>query len=175
MGRGLTNGQIAEHLGISFETAKWHVAHIISKTGAATREEAVANWRAWNRRGSRARRWVRARWSVPFALKAGAAVGLAATGGLVALAVASQWQRESPASSSQQSQESAPTTYLVTVGGDRVEQSVLPFAEAIRLSQIRTGHAAPVPPHLPPALELRPLVVSVLLPPAPLADRGLAH
>ncbi|MDP9181023.1 MAG: helix-turn-helix transcriptional regulator [Chloroflexota bacterium] len=39
---GLTNEQIAEHLSIGFETAKSHVAEILSKLGVATREEAAA-------------------------------------------------------------------------------------------------------------------------------------
>jgi DNA-binding CsgD family transcriptional regulator len=38
---GLTNEQIAERLGISFGTAKYHVGEIISKLGVTTREEAV--------------------------------------------------------------------------------------------------------------------------------------
>ena len=41
---GLTNEQIAERLGITFETAKHHVSEIISKLGVETREEAAA-WR----------------------------------------------------------------------------------------------------------------------------------
>lgn len=39
---GLTNEQIADRLGISFETAKQHVATILSKLGVSTREEAAA-------------------------------------------------------------------------------------------------------------------------------------
>jgi DNA-binding CsgD family transcriptional regulator len=41
---GLTNPQIAERLGISFDAAKYHVAEILSKLGLSTREEAAA-WR----------------------------------------------------------------------------------------------------------------------------------
>src|SRR5438552_482283 len=40
--QGLTNEQIAQRLDISFATAKYHVAEIISKLGVATREEAAA-------------------------------------------------------------------------------------------------------------------------------------
>jgi DNA-binding CsgD family transcriptional regulator len=40
----LTNEQIAQRLDISFATAKYHVAEIISKLGVQTREEAAA-WR----------------------------------------------------------------------------------------------------------------------------------
>jgi hypothetical protein len=39
---GLTNEQIAQRLDISFATAKYHVAEIISKLGVQTREEAAA-------------------------------------------------------------------------------------------------------------------------------------
>jgi DNA-binding CsgD family transcriptional regulator len=38
---GLTNEEIAERLGISFGTAKYHVGEIISKLGVETREQAV--------------------------------------------------------------------------------------------------------------------------------------
>jgi outer membrane lipoprotein-sorting protein/DNA-binding CsgD family transcriptional regulator len=48
---GLTNEEIAARLGISFGTAKYHVAEIISKLGAASREDAVA---AARRRAARA-------------------------------------------------------------------------------------------------------------------------
>jgi len=36
---GLTNGEIAEHLGISFTTAKWHVSQVLAKLGAERRED----------------------------------------------------------------------------------------------------------------------------------------
>src|SRR2546426_3218658 len=39
---GLTNEQIAQRLDISYATAKYHVAEIISKLGVQTREEAAA-------------------------------------------------------------------------------------------------------------------------------------
>ena len=39
---GLTHEQIAQRLHISFATAKYHVAEIISKLGVVTREEASA-------------------------------------------------------------------------------------------------------------------------------------
>lgn len=56
---GLTNEQIAGRLGIGFETAKHHVAQVLSKLGVETREEAAA----WREEG---RRWA----LVPLALKA---------------------------------------------------------------------------------------------------------
>src|ERR1700687_5345593 len=47
--QGLTNEQIAERLQIGFETAKSHVAEILSKLGVATRDEAAA-WQPESRR-----------------------------------------------------------------------------------------------------------------------------
>ncbi len=44
MGRGLTNGQIADDLGITLDGAKFHVGEIIQKLGANSREEAVELW-----------------------------------------------------------------------------------------------------------------------------------
>jgi uncharacterized protein YjbI with pentapeptide repeats/DNA-binding CsgD family transcriptional regulator len=43
--RGHTNGEIAEDLGISFATAKWHVSELITKLGVSSREEVAAYWR----------------------------------------------------------------------------------------------------------------------------------
>ena len=40
--RNYTNEQIANHLGISLDGAKYHVSQILSKLGVATREEAAA-------------------------------------------------------------------------------------------------------------------------------------
>ena len=41
LAKGLANREIAQALGISSHTAKFHVAQILEKTGAATRTEAV--------------------------------------------------------------------------------------------------------------------------------------
>jgi len=53
--RGLTNEEIAHHLGITLDGAKYHVSQILSKLGVTTREEAAAValgerrrwWAAW--------------------------------------------------------------------------------------------------------------------------------
>ncbi|HEU5293158.1 MAG TPA: response regulator transcription factor [Burkholderiaceae bacterium] len=42
LGKGLSNRDIAGVLGISVHTAKYHVAQILAKVGAATRAEAVS-------------------------------------------------------------------------------------------------------------------------------------
>src|SRR2546426_9325133 len=52
---GASNAQIAERLGITERTAKFHVSEILSKLGVATREEAATlalperrrRWAAW--------------------------------------------------------------------------------------------------------------------------------
>ena len=56
LGRGLTNREIGERLGIGFETAKWHVSGILSKLGVDSREQAVI---AWQRQSSVTRRLAR--------------------------------------------------------------------------------------------------------------------
>jgi uncharacterized protein YjbI with pentapeptide repeats/DNA-binding CsgD family transcriptional regulator len=60
MARGCTNGEIAERLGITFNTAKWHVSQVISKLGVSTREEAVAAWREERSVGRRIHRAIAA-------------------------------------------------------------------------------------------------------------------
>jgi uncharacterized protein YjbI with pentapeptide repeats/DNA-binding CsgD family transcriptional regulator len=39
LARGLTNAEIAERLGITFGTAKWHVSQVLAKTGAGRRSD----------------------------------------------------------------------------------------------------------------------------------------
>lgn len=56
--RGMTNGQIADHLGITLDGAKYHVSEIITRLGVSTRDEAAAYWRAEQRLGARGRRWI---------------------------------------------------------------------------------------------------------------------
>src|SRR5947207_13377217 len=53
---GLTNEQIAHRLDMSFATAKYHVAEIISKLGVQTRDEAAA----WQPQAVAMRWWQRA-------------------------------------------------------------------------------------------------------------------
>jgi uncharacterized protein YjbI with pentapeptide repeats len=80
--RGHTNGQIAETLGISFATAKWHVSELIGKVGVSSREEVADYWRQERAPGRRLSRTLRGLLAGP-ALKlagGGAAVGVAATG-----------------------------------------------------------------------------------------------
>lgn len=48
--RGLTNGEIAERLGITLDGAKFHVSEILARLEVATREEAVEAWRQRSRR-----------------------------------------------------------------------------------------------------------------------------
>lgn len=70
--KGLTNAEIAERLGISFGTAKWHVSQVLAKTGADGRSDVASSLRAVALKPSRARRF----WSLGMLLKP---IGLAAT------------------------------------------------------------------------------------------------
>jgi DNA-binding CsgD family transcriptional regulator len=47
---GKTNFEIAQHLGVSLEGAKYHVSEILAKLGVDSREEAVAAWQSGERR-----------------------------------------------------------------------------------------------------------------------------
>ncbi len=81
-----TNGEIAEALGLSFYTAKWHVSEILSKLGVESRDEAALYWRA--ERGWRVRTLRAARALFPVA-GAKWAVGLTAAGlGVAGIAAA---------------------------------------------------------------------------------------
>jgi photosystem II stability/assembly factor-like uncharacterized protein/DNA-binding CsgD family transcriptional regulator len=76
----LTNEQIADRLGISFETAKHHVGEILSKLGVATREEAAA-WRPAERQ------WSIGRIAIVIAGAAVVAAAVFVLSGLVLLAI----------------------------------------------------------------------------------------
>jgi DNA-binding CsgD family transcriptional regulator len=77
----LTNEQIAEHLGITLDGAKYHVSEILSKLGVRTREEASA-WTA-----AEARPWWQRLIALPVGAKAaGALTIVAAAAGLAVLA-----------------------------------------------------------------------------------------
>lgn len=95
--RGKTNGEIAEHLGITLDGAKFHVREILAKLGVESREEAAAWWRADRTRRSRLGDTLRGLVGVvslkPVAAAAGAAV-IAAVAGYVAFAV---WKGTEPA------------------------------------------------------------------------------
>jgi len=99
MARGLTNGEIANELGIGFSTAKTHVSQVIAKLGVATREQAVREWRARHRFS----RWVRGiagGLSIGTAAKVGGAVAAAAGAVVIGVAiVASPGSDSAPANS----------------------------------------------------------------------------
>lgn len=82
---GHTNGEIAEILGISFWTAKWHVAELISKLGVGSREEVAAFWRNERRPIARVRRTLRRVGVLPLSAKVAGGVALAgvAAGGAI--------------------------------------------------------------------------------------------
>jgi DNA-binding CsgD family transcriptional regulator len=77
IGRGLTNGEIATKLDLSFATAKWYVSDLISLYGVGSREDLIDEWRA--ERGLRRRLARLARGLLAFPAKA--AIATAVTGG----------------------------------------------------------------------------------------------
>ena len=52
LSRGLTNKAIASGLGISTNTAKFHVASVYRKLGLHSRAGAAGQWTRWTQRGS---------------------------------------------------------------------------------------------------------------------------
>lgn len=62
---GLTNGQIAERLGLTLYGAKWHVSEVLTKLGVSSREDAAEYWRRERGIASRGRRAL-AGLSLPF-------------------------------------------------------------------------------------------------------------
>jgi DNA-binding CsgD family transcriptional regulator len=75
MAAGLTNEAIAERLGISFGAAKYHVAQILSKLGAETRQQAVEA--AQRRRQRGVLPWLPSpRWGLGFATLAALSIVL---------------------------------------------------------------------------------------------------
>jgi uncharacterized protein YjbI with pentapeptide repeats/DNA-binding CsgD family transcriptional regulator len=83
--RGRTNGEIAESLGITFATAKWHVSELITKLGVASREDVAAYWQRERSLRGRMGRIAGGMIGLPVAkLAVGSAtvVGLAVAGGI---------------------------------------------------------------------------------------------
>jgi photosystem II stability/assembly factor-like uncharacterized protein/DNA-binding CsgD family transcriptional regulator len=133
---GLTNEQIADRLNIGFETAKSHVAEILSKLGVATREEAAA----WQPTGERARGWSFGRIVLSIA---GVGVVAAAVAGLALLAWGAahsstgsndETSRQTTSSSARATAENAATP--ATVSGLRdIQQSLVALHAGMFLNQ----------------------------------------
>ncbi len=106
--KGLTNGEIAEALGISLAGAKWHVAEVMSKLGVESREDAARYWRSETSLPRRARQALRHAlgWSA-LKLAAGSAAGAlaVAAGGFAYVGLVSR----GPASAADSPTESQPT------------------------------------------------------------------
>lgn len=81
---GLTNGQIAEELGITLDGAKFHVSGLLTRLGLRRREEVAEWYRAHFRPAARMRAWVRGLVALPAAGWIGAA---SMVGGSIAVAV----------------------------------------------------------------------------------------
>lgn len=82
--RGKTNGEIAEHLGITLDGAKFHVREILAKLGVESREEAAAWWRKENRWPKRV--WRGLAWLAPGLGVATGAAGVLALAAIVTVA-----------------------------------------------------------------------------------------
>ncbi|MBA4179671.1 MAG: hypothetical protein C0506_03695 [Anaerolinea sp.] len=80
--RGLTNGQIAELLGLSLDGVKWHVREILARLDVESREEAVAVWQDQHRATAWAKRVMRGLVPLGVGLRIGVA-GTALTGAVV--------------------------------------------------------------------------------------------
>ncbi len=158
MARGLTNGQIAERLGIGFETAKTHVSRVIAKTGAGTREEAVANYRALNRPLARLRRQLFGLAALP-AAKIGLGIGV-----VVAVAVAGLVAWQAFGSSSSDADQGPVVQFWSGRGNDYSPVEELSYGEALQRQQELVGVKAPIRDVLLNQA-LHPLVVNARLPP----------
>ena len=82
---GKTNVQIADELGLAFDTVKMHVSNVLAELGVASREEAAAWWRS---RGGIAPRGRGLFAALGFAKLASAALLVLALGGTAAIAIA---------------------------------------------------------------------------------------
>lgn len=91
IGRGFTNGQIADELGLTFATAKWYVSQVIARCGVASREEVAALWRAENRASQRVKRGLRAAFSAQMVRFATATAAISAAGVACAAIVIAAW------------------------------------------------------------------------------------
>lgn len=58
LAQGRSNAEIAEHLGVSLDGAKWHVREIMGRLGVESREDAADYWRKENGLPARLRRRV---------------------------------------------------------------------------------------------------------------------
>lgn len=128
-----TNGEIAESLGISFATAKWHVSEVLTKLGVESRTEAARYWRRERGLLGRARRGLR--WIAWGAwLKAGAGgVALVAAGVAIGFVVTlGRGGATTPASPSQGS--------TATTAADEWA----PLRRPLRLPAISPGGPCPV-------------------------------
>ncbi|OAI39163.1 hypothetical protein AYO38_08040 [bacterium SCGC AG-212-C10] len=125
---GLTNGQIAEQLGLTLDGAKWHVSEIISRLGVDTREEAADYWRRRNGITSRIRTFPRRRFTPRIVawLGAGAAMAVAVVAATMLLSAGTdarasgEWEQLSPPPLAPRSRVVSVWTgkELLMVGGD---------------------------------------------------------
>jgi DNA-binding CsgD family transcriptional regulator len=141
---GKTNFEIAEHLGVSLDGAKYHVREILSKLGVANREEAVAAWRS----GRTARRW---RWlgsslgaAKLAALAAGFVVLAAIAGGLITWAVTRDGS-EQPVTPPPTATASAAPSPSASPTGSPTPSATPETIIGIEVQPLRLGEDVPLP------------------------------
>lgn len=108
LSQGLTNGEIADRLGISLDGAKWHVSEVMSKLGVSSREAAAAYWRREQRPVARLRRLPQRLAGTPLLKWAAAGTAAAILGAAVLVAVLALGDRE-PETSLPDAGDSSPT------------------------------------------------------------------
>lgn len=97
--KGYTNAQIAEHVGISLDGAKYHVREILSKLDVSSREEAAERWREMQSPRSRlGRAWAGlfGTSGFPTAVAAAAGVAVIAAGAAVVVLAIGRSNDEGP-------------------------------------------------------------------------------
>lgn len=139
--RGYTNSQIADELGVTLDGAKYHVSEILARLDVASREEAVAAWRAQRRQRQFRRLW----WPVSMPWLGPAVMGTVAVGvGLGALALALALTRDGDhdgdATARSASESVTPTNVSAAGGNDGVPANCP--ADAARMVHRAFGPAA---------------------------------
>ncbi len=84
--QGYTNAQIAEHLGVSLDGAKWHVREILSRLAVESREDAAEIWSRERGVAGRARS-LRGYLGIPLAARVAVAGGAVAVGAAFVAAI----------------------------------------------------------------------------------------
>jgi DNA-binding CsgD family transcriptional regulator len=184
--QGRSNAEIAAAFGLTLDGAKYHVREILNKLGVDSREEAVAVWNA-RRHGVPARRWLRALWGVPIAVKAAAGVAiLGATGLAAALALAGDGDATpaadetlpTPTVDPAATPADGPIAFRLCRSVEWERPSMAEMAATFAVPRFGLGSGRPVPTlyayYLAPVIEMYPWANSANIEPAALSGLGVA-